>query len=95
VPLYHELQRNKVPSAFVHDIDDLLASEHLNARGFWNEVHHSQMGAATHPGPPIRFADFEMEYGPAPSLGEHTEEVLADIGVSGAEMAEMRQRGVI
>lgn len=95
VELYHDLQRNKVPSAFVHDMDDLLASEHLNARGFWHEVDHSEAGSATHPGPPIRFADFEMEYEPAPSLGEHTDAILADIGVSGAEMAAMRARGAI
>jgi crotonobetainyl-CoA:carnitine CoA-transferase CaiB-like acyl-CoA transferase len=95
VDLYHELQRNKVPSAFVHDVDDLLASEHLSAREFWRQVEHPGAGEATHPGAPIRFADVEIDYDPAPSLGEHTEEILADIGISGAEMADMRQRGVI
>jgi crotonobetainyl-CoA:carnitine CoA-transferase CaiB-like acyl-CoA transferase len=95
VDLYHELQRNKVPSAFVHDVDDLLASEHLNAREFWRQVEHPGAGEATHPGAPIRFADVEIDYDPAPSLGEHTEEILADIDISGAEMADMRQRGVI
>jgi crotonobetainyl-CoA:carnitine CoA-transferase CaiB-like acyl-CoA transferase len=93
--LYHSGQAKRVPVAFVHDVDDLLASEHLNARGFWHQVEHADAGAATHPGPPIRFADFEMEYGPAPRLGEHTEAILADIGIGGAEMAAMRERGVI
>ncbi|HEX5939240.1 MAG TPA: CoA transferase [Dehalococcoidia bacterium] len=93
--LYHAGQAARVPVAFVHDVDDLLASEHLDARAFWHKVDHPAAGTATHPGPPIRFADVDADYEPVPLLGEHTEEILADIGVRGAEMAVLRERGVI
>ncbi|MEX2236505.1 MAG: CoA transferase [Dehalococcoidia bacterium] len=93
--LYHEAQRRKIPVAFIHTLDDLLASEHLNARDFFQAVDHPEAGRALHPLPGIRFEDAPVEYGPAPLLGEHTEQVLSDIGVSGQEMAAMRDRGVI
>jgi formyl-CoA transferase/CoA:oxalate CoA-transferase len=32
---------------------------------------------------------------PAPELGQHTEEILAELGYDESEIAEMRQEGVI
>jgi crotonobetainyl-CoA:carnitine CoA-transferase CaiB-like acyl-CoA transferase len=32
---------------------------------------------------------------PPPLLGQHTDEVLADLGLDSAECARLRQRGVI
>jgi crotonobetainyl-CoA:carnitine CoA-transferase CaiB-like acyl-CoA transferase len=93
--LYHRFQEAKVPAAFVHTVDDLLQSEQLDERGFWSRVDHGDAGSATHPGPPIRFADFEVAYSPAPRLGEHSEQILADIGLRGDEIADLRGRGVI
>ena len=69
----------------VTETGDLLASDHLEARGYWDEVdwtvdgpgdvgRHRQNG---------RFAVFSKTpldpLGPAPSLGEHTDEVMGEI----------------
>ena len=43
-------------------------------------------------GPPARFSDYPLEAtGPVPGLGEHTAEVLAEVGLSDDEIAALRQ----
>ncbi len=41
------------------------------------------------------FANAARDYAPAPSQGEHTREVLTEIGISDDEMRELEERGVI
>ena len=46
--------------------------------------------------PVWRFSATPAVAGPsAPGLGEHTDEVLAELGVTPAELGELRERGVI
>ncbi len=58
-----------VPAAALASSLDLLASDHLRARGFWDD------GL---PGLPWR-ASFGRKHGSAPELGEHTDEVLSEM----------------
>ena len=62
----------------VTDTGDLLASEHLAARRYWDDV-----GGVRQNG---RFAVFEATplepLGPAPALGQHTDEVFAELASS-------------
>ena len=45
---------------------------------------------------PVRFDGVPAEVKPAPSLGEHTGEVLADwLGLDGAAVAGLRQDGIV
>jgi crotonobetainyl-CoA:carnitine CoA-transferase CaiB-like acyl-CoA transferase len=52
-------------------------------------------GAPVGPGPALRFPDHMPEVGPAPGLGEHTVEVLGEVGVAPEEVSELRARGVV
>jgi crotonobetainyl-CoA:carnitine CoA-transferase CaiB-like acyl-CoA transferase len=48
------------------------------------------------PRPPVRFERTPSEPGrPAPLHGEHTDEVLAELGIGDAERAELRATGVL
>ncbi|MDP9238052.1 MAG: CoA transferase [Chloroflexota bacterium] len=61
-----------------------LDDEHARARGFFVEVEHPELGRTiTYPGAPYRFSEtpWRIERR-APLLGEHTEEVLAELGAS-------------
>jgi benzylsuccinate CoA-transferase BbsE subunit len=81
--IYHHLQSRRVPIAPVSTMGDLLSSEHLNARGFFVSFTQPGVGGLRGPGAPYLFSGTPWELRrPAPRLGEHTGEVMAEIGAS-------------
>ena len=70
--------------------EDLLTSPHLAARAFWD---NHDRGAL--PGLPWR-ASFGRSIGPAPGMGEHTDEVLASVlRLSPERIASLRSSGAL
>lgn len=61
------------------------------------EVDHPETGRYLTPGPPLRFpTDDLVDPGPAPRLGQHTDEVLADVlGLSATEIGSLHDREVV
>lgn len=71
-------QANKWPGVAVNTPLDLLECDHLDQREFWVDHQHPVAGDVKLLGAPYRFADGGVELTrPAPSVGEHTGEVLA------------------
>ncbi|MGH7789262.1 MAG: CaiB/BaiF CoA transferase family protein [Candidatus Binatia bacterium] len=68
-----------VPCGAVLDTAELLASEQLRAAGMIVEHHHPQWGAIPVPGCPFRLDGFVPRIEPAPAIGQHTEEILAEL----------------
>jgi benzylsuccinate CoA-transferase BbsE subunit len=63
---------------------DLLASKHLNARGFFVEMRSPGGQSHRAPGAPYLFSRTPWRLRlPAPSLGQHTDEVFAEIAEGG------------
>ncbi|HXJ35780.1 MAG TPA: CoA transferase [Candidatus Eisenbacteria bacterium] len=80
--LYEKAQRKRVPFAPVSTMGDLLASGHLRARGFFATIDHPVAGPVTMPGAPFKMGATPWELRrPAPTLGQHTREVLAPLGI--------------
>jgi crotonobetainyl-CoA:carnitine CoA-transferase CaiB-like acyl-CoA transferase len=89
-------QEGRVLSAPVNTAEDLLKEEQLRGRGFWVEIEHPVVGKLTYPGSSIRSEDLPTASGrPAPLLGQHNNEVYGKMGYSAAEIAKMRETGVI
>jgi crotonobetainyl-CoA:carnitine CoA-transferase CaiB-like acyl-CoA transferase len=85
-----ELLRAGIPAAVLANSRDLVDSNHLKERGFW-ERH----GAGFLPALPWR-ASFGRTTGPAPQLGADTETVLRDVlELSAEETAELRRSGAL
>lgn len=70
--------------------------EDTRAFGLWPTVQHSKMGAVRVDGLPVHFSrtDWEIRRG-APCLGEHTDEVLTELGVARDEIDRLRADGVV
>ncbi|MFN8642786.1 MAG: CoA transferase [Candidatus Binatia bacterium] len=79
--VYHAAQQRRIPFAPVSTMGDLLASPHLKARGFFATL--EVPGArVTVPGAPYKLSATPWAIRrPAPRLGEHTGEVLREIGL--------------
>ncbi|MFH1571047.1 MAG: CoA transferase [Gemmatimonadota bacterium] len=86
-----------VPCGPVQGIDQVLADPHLRARGMFETVHHPRAGDLTMPAMPLQFSDApRVSAGPAPELGQHTDEVLTRLlGLSESELGELRESGAI
>jgi benzylsuccinate CoA-transferase BbsE subunit len=86
--LYDAAQRKRVPFAPVSTMGDLLASGHLKARGFFATLAQPGAGDVTMPGAPYQLSATPWTLRrPAPALGQHTAEVLAEARIAAAGQA--------
>ena len=70
-----------IPAAPLRTTDELFDNAHLDAVGFFESVETPQ-GKMRFPGVPTWFSDTPGRVaGPCPALGEHTGEVLAELGL--------------
>ena len=83
------LRKFDIPCAPVLSMKELAASPDLRKSGSIVEVDHKVRGKYLTIGSPIKFSDLEIEVGPSPVLGEHTNEVLADLGYSADDIAKL------
>jgi crotonobetainyl-CoA:carnitine CoA-transferase CaiB-like acyl-CoA transferase len=67
------------PMSYVAEPPDILANPDIARTGVWRTVAHPVTGWLRVPGPPFRSDDMAFDFTPAPSLGEHTAGVLADV----------------
>jgi len=83
------LRKFDIPCAPVLSMKELAASPDLRKSGSIVEVDHKVRGKYLTIGSPIKFSDLEIEVKPSPVLGEHTDEVLTDLGYSADDIAKL------
>jgi crotonobetainyl-CoA:carnitine CoA-transferase CaiB-like acyl-CoA transferase len=90
------LDRARVPFAPLRRPDQLVDDPHLNAIGQFVDTPLPGRGPAKLPKLPVHSSAFEMGLRrPAPRLGEHTREVLEELGLSHEEIDALASRRVI
>ena len=73
------LQR-KLAFAPLSTMGDLLRNDHLRVRGFFATIGHPEAGELTYPGAPWKLGATPWELrSPAPTLGQHNDEVLGGL----------------
>lgn len=75
-----EAQAGGWPITAINRPVDLLSDAHFADRGFFVPVDHPAAGTVRQPGPPFRMDDGWALRRPAPLLGQHTDEVVAEVG---------------
>ena len=91
------LNEAHVPCAPVKTAREVAHDPHLEARGFWVDIDHPRRGRTRVPISAIRLhAGGKPEIrSPAPTLGQHTEAVLAELlGLKAEELATLRAQRV-
>jgi crotonobetainyl-CoA:carnitine CoA-transferase CaiB-like acyl-CoA transferase len=87
-----------VPAAAVVPAFTTLDDPQLQARGFFEPLHHAFVGEQHYPTWPVRMSAGPHRYwtAPAPTLGQHTAEVLRDeLGVNDDELVRLEAEHVI
>jgi crotonobetainyl-CoA:carnitine CoA-transferase CaiB-like acyl-CoA transferase len=74
-----------------------LDDPQLRARGFFEPLDHPLVGRHEYPTFPMRFSAGPHTWwrGPAPTLGQHNDEVLRELGLDAAALAALRDQHVI
>ncbi len=93
---WEEMFGERVPCAAVRPIEDMFDHPQAVAEGLVTTLDHPVVGRYRTLTKPMRFSDTP---GPAPTaspvFGQHSDEVLAEHGYKEAEIAALRQRGVV
>jgi len=90
------LEAETAPCGVVLSPAELTQDRHAVAVEMFETHEHPQSGRVRHPRHPAQFgATPAMLAGRAPMLGEHTDEVLAELGVDADRIAGLRASGVI
>ncbi len=77
-------------------LGEVLADPQTRARGAFTTIEHPDAGEIEIVDTPVKFGRATVgARGPAPELGQHTEQVLLDAGYGWDEIAALRDAGVI
>jgi crotonobetainyl-CoA:carnitine CoA-transferase CaiB-like acyl-CoA transferase len=91
-----DFEATGVPVGPVNRIGDMLADPQVAARDMVIELDHPRAGRTRAIGMPIKFSDGRADQSrPAPLLGQHSREVLDQLGYSAAEIAALQQAGAV
>ena len=90
------LRRAGVPCGEIADYADVFNDEHLLARKFFVDLEHPVLGTLRGLGSPMRLARTPVRHHRAgPRLGEHTADVLRELGWSDADVDDLAGASII
>jgi crotonobetainyl-CoA:carnitine CoA-transferase CaiB-like acyl-CoA transferase len=88
------LEAEGVPCAPVNTSEQLIDDPQLLANGLLREIEHPHCGPMRVPGPVARFEGTPAKlHSPSPLLGEHSDQLLAELGLNEKEIAVLREQG--
>jgi crotonobetainyl-CoA:carnitine CoA-transferase CaiB-like acyl-CoA transferase len=88
------LERADIPVQRMNSVEDIVADPHLAAIGYFRAVDHPTEGRIRSMAVPSEWSESPPEYRRhAPRLGEHTREVLAEAGLSAADIDALIRSG--
>ena len=90
------LETAAVPASKIYSIADIAADPHYAAREMIRQIRLTDGATLKVPGVVPKLSATPGDFdGGGPALGEHTDEVLRDLGYDAAAIADLRRRGVI
>ena len=90
------LEAATVPCGPINDLDEVFADPQVQARGMQQAVGHPLSDRLSLVASPMKLSATPVQLRRAPPLlGQHTDEVLEELGVDSAGRQALRERGVI
>jgi crotonobetainyl-CoA:carnitine CoA-transferase CaiB-like acyl-CoA transferase len=85
-----------LPAGPIYNIKEVLGEQQTKARAMLIDVPHKTLGSTKAIGAPVKFSRTPAAVlRGAPILGEHTREILAQIGFTAEEIEELKSEGVV
>jgi formyl-CoA transferase len=85
-----------VPSAAVRELHEVVRDRHLHDRGMLFDVEDEAHGNLVLCNSPINIVGMQQPaYEPFPKCGEHTDEILASLKMSQADVVRLRSQGIV
>ena len=85
-----------VPCGRIQDLNDVVHDPQVLAQEMVLDIEHPGHGTVRMTGFPVKMEATPCQLRrPAPELGQHTDEVLGEIGLSAARIAELRAAGTV
>ena len=89
-------EREDIPATRIYSLDELPEHPHLKAVGLFRTMEHPTEGSIRYVAPPMRFSDTPPSVrSGAPSIGQHTDEILREAGYDDAGIAALRARRAV
>ncbi len=89
------LNKYDIPCGPILSMTEIAAEPSLRKTGTVVEVDHPTRGKYLTVGNPIKLSDSPTDVTRSPLLGEHTDEVMAELGYTPDQVAQLRADGAI
>ncbi len=90
------LEAAGVPAGPINDLAEVYADPQVRAREMMVETEHPIAGRVKNIGIPIKLSETPGRFQrPAPTLGQHTNEVVTELGCSPNEIDKLRSEGIV
>jgi formyl-CoA transferase/CoA:oxalate CoA-transferase len=91
-----KLENHGVPCGPINLISDIFSDPQVIHRNMLLDISHSTIGSIKQTGIPIKFSKTPGSiYRPPPTLGQHTNEILAGLGYRADQIKLLKKQGVI
>lgn len=85
-----------VPCGPINTVPEVFADPQVKHRGILQRLEHPLSGTVPTVASPMRFAEAPLEHKRHPPLlGEHSDEILRELGLAEARIADLRRDGTI
>jgi len=92
---FEELRQRDICVGPVYSLDEVFEDPHVRARGMVTEVRHPEFGAVKQVGVGPKFSDTPGAVRTtSPKRGEHTADLLREVGYADGDIEEMRAAGI-
>ena len=94
--LFHGLAPLRLLIGMTMTVGQLVEDPHLRERGFFASSPHPASSEIVMPGAPFRLSETPWCFdSPAPTIGQHNDEVFAELSLNPDEQAGLREEGVV
>jgi CoA:oxalate CoA-transferase len=95
--VFARTKKYRIPCAPVRNAPEVMNDPHMHERGMLERIVHPELGDIVVPNTPLRLHGTDrVETRPSPTIGQHNAEIYGGwLGLSAAEIAELRETNVI